>query len=435
MSNDGPFFRMRGASLVRLGEIVMILELHRQGVTISSIARRAGLDRKTVRRYIARGLEPPVYGPRKPRTTQLRRFERYLRERVAGFPQLTGRRLHRELRDLGYTGGYTILTEFLREIRPATAPEFEVRFETPPGRQAQVDFAHFRTVFTDEPGAEHVVWLFSFVLGHSRMLWGRFVLHQDLQTLLRCHAAAFEALGGVPEQVLYDRMRTVFSREDPEAGHIVYNRTLLEFARHYGYLPRACKPYRAKTKGKVERPFRYIREDFFLGRSFRNLDDLNMQFHQWLDQVANVRVHATTRRVVAEHFAEERPKLQPLPAGPFQAVLRLERRITRDGMVSVDGNLYSVPNTTRRRVVEVHSTTSEVRILEEGHVIAVHPVLDGRGQRRIIAGHRTLPAPANSQTPRNGAASMTRSGEIVALRPLAFYDAVGKRLAAQGVAA
>lgn len=413
----------------------MILELHRQGVTVTAIARRVGLDRKTVRGYIARGLEPPVYGPRKPRMTQLLRFECYLRERVATFPQLTGRRLHRELRDLGYTGGYTILTDFLRDIRPTGAPPFEVRFETPPGRQAQVDFAHFRTVFTDEPGAEHVIWLFSLVLGHSRMLWGRFVLHQDLQTLLCCHAAAFEALGGVPEQILYDRMRTVFSREDPEAGHIVYNRTLLEFARHYGYLPRACKPYRAKTKGKVERPFRYIREDFFLGRSFRNLDDLNMQFHQWLDQVANARVHATTRRVVAEHFAEERPTLQQLPAGPFQAILRLERRITRDGMVSVDGNLYSVPNSTRRRVVEVHSTTSEVRILEEGHVIAVHPVLDGRGQRRIIAGHRTLPPPANSQTPRNGAPGGTRSGEVVALRPLAFYDAVGRRLAAKGVAA
>jgi transposase len=413
----------------------MILELHRQGVAVSAIARRVGLDRKTVRRYIARGLEPPAYGPRKPRTTQLLRFERYLRERVAAFPQLTGRRLHRELRDLGYTGGYTILTEFLREIRPAAAPKFEVRFETPPGRQAQVDFAHFRTVFTDEPGAEHVIWLFSFVLGHSRLLWGRFVLHQDLQTLLRCHAAAFEALGGVPEQILYDRMRTVFSREDPEAGHIVYNRTLLEFARHYGYLPRACKPYRAKTKGKVERPFRYIREDFFLGRSFRNLDDLNMQFRQWLNQVANVRVHATTRRVVAEHFAEERPTLQRLPAGPFQAVLRLERRITRDGMVSVDGNLYSVPNTARRRPVEVHSTANEVRILEAGQIIAVHPVLDGRGQRRIIAGHRTLPPPANSQTPRNGRPGTARSGEIVALRPLAFYDAVGKRLAAKGAAA
>src|SRR5947199_6327388 len=124
----------------------------------------------------------------------------------------------REIRDLGYSGGYTEVKDFLREIRPAPSCGFELRFETPPGRQAQVDFAHFRTVFDDEPGTEHVVWLFSLILGHSRMLWGHFVWHQDLQTLLRCHAAAFEALGGVPEQILYDRMRTVFSREDPEAA-------------------------------------------------------------------------------------------------------------------------------------------------------------------------------------------------------------------------
>jgi len=421
--------------LVRLGEIVMILELHRQGISISAIARQAGLDRKTVRRYIAQGLEPPTYGPRQPRVPQLRAFEPYLRQRLAAFPQLTGRRLHRELRDLGYTGGYSILTDLLREIRPTEMSPFEVRFETPPGRQAQVDFAHFRTVFTDEPGVERIIWLFSMVLGHSRMLWGRFVLHQDLQTLLRCHAAAFEALGGVPEQILYDRMRTVFHREDPETNHIVYNRTLLAFARHYGYLPKACKAYRAKTKGKVERPFRYIREDFFLGRSFRNLDDLNVQFRQWLDQVANARTHATTRRVVAEHFAEERSALQPLTEGTFQAVLRLERRITRDGMVSVDGNLYSVPNGARRRTVEVHSTANEVRIFEDGDVIAVHPVLDGRGQRRVIAGHRKLPPRANRQPLRDDQSGAARAGEIVALRPLTFYDAVGKRLAANEAAA
>src|SRR5689334_21526817 len=194
-------------------------------------------------------------------------------------------------------------------------------------------------------------------------------------------------------------MRTVFSREDCAAGQIVFNSTLLEFARHYGYLPKACKPYRAKTKGKVERPYRYIREDFFLGRSFRNLEDLNQQLQQWLDQVANVRVHATTKRVVAEHFAEERPRLQQLPAGPFQAVLRLERRISRDGMVSVDGNLYSVPNSTRRRIVEVHNTANEVRILEAGHIIAVHPVLDGRGQRRISSGIVSSPNILTAMTP------------------------------------
>lgn len=97
----------------------------------------------------------------------------------------------------------------LREARPRHPTGFEVRFETPAGRQAQVDFAHFRTVFTDEPEAERIVWLFSLVLGHSRMMWGRFVLHQDMQTLLRCHADAFAALGGVPTEILYDRMRTV----------------------------------------------------------------------------------------------------------------------------------------------------------------------------------------------------------------------------------
>ena len=416
----------------------MILDLHRQGAGISAIARRTGLDRKTVRKVIATGLEPPVYGPRRPKITQLQPFERYLRERLDIVPELTGRRLHRELTAMGYHGGYTAVTDLLREIRPITPRSFEVRFETPPGHQAQVDFAHFRTEFTDEPGVERVVWLFSLVLGHSRMLWGRFVPQQDMQTVLRCHAAAFEALGGAPAEILYDRMKTVVDREapqdGPEGGHIVYNRTLVEFAHHYGYLPKACKAYRAKTKGKVERPFRYIREDFFLGRSFRDRDDLNGQFRQWLDQVANARVHATTRRVVKEHFAEEQPWLKSLPVGPFQAVLRLERRITKDGMVSVDGNLYSVPDTTRRRPVEVHSTANEVRILEEGKIVAVHPVMDGRGQRRIIAGHRTTPAPANSQTPRNGPAP-GRSGDVVSLRPLEFYDAVGKRLAADGAAA
>jgi transposase len=412
----------------------MILDLHRQGLGVSAIARRTGLDRKTVRKYIESGLEPPVYGPRQPRPTKVCPFEPYLRERVAAYPDLTGSRLHREIRDLGYAGGYTMVKDFLREVRPSVPAGFEVRFETPPGRQAQVDFAHFRTVFADEPGTERVVWLFSLVLGHSRMLWARFVVQQDLQTLLRCHAAAFEALGGVPAEILYDRMRTVFMREDAEAGHVVYNRTLVEFARHYGYLPKACQPYRAKTKGKVERPFRYVREDFFLARSFQNLGDLNDQLRQWLDGIANPRTHATTRRVVQEHFTEERPSLQPLPAGPFQAVLRLERRITKDGMVSVDGNLYSVPDTTRRRPVEVHSTAHELRILENGQVVAVHPVLDGRGQRRITAGHRAARAPANSQTPRNGPAP-GRTGDVVALRPLAFYDAVARRLASKGTAA
>jgi hypothetical protein len=182
-------------------------------------------------------------------------------------------------------------------------------------------------------------------------------------------------------------------------AHRLQCHALRAFAAHYGDQPKACRPDRAQTKGGAAIPLE--REDFFLGGNFRNLEDLNPQFRTWLDRVANPRTHATTRRVVAEHFAEELPHLQALPAGPFQAVLQLERRITRDGMISLGGNLYNVPNATRHRIAEVHSTASEVRILEDGQSIAVHPVLEGRGRRHTAAGHRTLPPPANSNTPRH----------------------------------
>jgi transposase len=416
--------------VIHLGELVVILDLHRQGLSVSAIARQIGLDRKTVRKYIDRGLEPPRYGPRKPRARQLEPYEAYLRQRVATYPGLTGSRLLREIREQGYAGGYTAVTDFLREVRPAPCPPFEVRFETPPGYQAQADFAQFQVVFTDEPTVMRIVWLFSLVLGYSRLIWARFVAHQDLQTVLRCHMAAFAALGGVPQEILYDRMKTAVTGEDDQ-GHIVYNRALIDFAGHYGFHPKACRPYRAKTKGKVERPFRYIREDFFLARSFRNLDDLNGQLAHWLATIANPRRHATTQRVVNEAFAEEKPLLQALPLVPFCAVLKLERRVSHEGMVSVGGNLYSVPDATRKRLVEVHTLADEIRIFEADRLIAIHPVLEGRHQRSVAPGHRKMYVPA-----RNAATHepilLARAGDVVARRSLDFYDAVARRLAREG---
>lgn len=131
--------------MVRLGEVVVILYLRRQGLPVPAIARRTGVDRKTVRKYIQAGLEPPHYGPRRPRPTLLDAHHAYLRERVAIYPDLSARRLLREMRRFGYAGGYSQLTEFLRDIRHAASVGFERRFETPPGQQAQVDFAQFRT--------------------------------------------------------------------------------------------------------------------------------------------------------------------------------------------------------------------------------------------------------------------------------------------------
>ena len=201
------------------------------------------------------------------------------------------------------------------------------------------------------PDSVDIVWLFSMVLGFSRRIWGRFARCQTMQTVLACHRAAFEAIGGVPREILYERMKTAVATED-EDGRVVYNQTFGEFARHYGFLPKACRAYRPETKGKVERPFRYIREDFFLGGTFRDLDDLNLQFANWLRGVANPRVHTSTGRVANEPFAEEKPTLQLLPLIPFGAVFKLERRISHEGMVSVGGNYYSVPYATWRRLVK-----------------------------------------------------------------------------------
>jgi len=404
----------------------MILGLHREGLSISAIARRTGRDPKTIRKYIERGLEPPVYGPRQVgRPGKLLPFVDFIRERLSSFPDLTATRLLREIRERGYGGAYSPVKRLVAALRPNEGPKpFELRFETPPGLQAQVDFARFVVSFEDEPGSTRIIWLFSLVLGHSRFIFARYVMHQDLQTLLRCHMQAFDALGGVPIEILYDRMKTAVTGEDSD-GHIVYNRSLLALAQHYGFLPKACKPYRAKTKGKVERPFRYIRADFFMARAFTDLQDMNRQLRHWLDTVANARLHATTGRIVAEHFREEQPCLQKMPAGRFDAVLRVERRLNTEGCVSVGGNYYSVPDGTRARLVEVQSTADQVRILENDKVIAVHALLQGRKQRSVLPGHRQ---PVRFAQRGDKPSVRLLPGHAVATRRLDVYEQIARHL-------
>ncbi len=409
----------------------MIHQLKEQGESISGIARRTGLDRKTVRRYLNRGVDKPNYGPRAPRPRLIDPYCDYIRERLAVCPRLSAMRLLREIRERGYSGGRSAVSDFVATIRPREPGGFEHRFETVPGKQAQVDFAQFKVVFADEPDRVQVVWLFSLVLGCCRYLFGRFVLRQNLETVMRCHVEAFTELGGVPQEILYDRMKTAVLGED-EDGEVHYHPTLLDLAAHYGFRPRACAAYRAKTKGKVERPFRYVREDFFLGTAFANLADLNGQFERWRTTVANVREHGTTRRLIHEAFAEERGSLQPLPLHPYTTVLRMERRLSRDGMVSIDGNAYSVPDTVRRRTIEVHRLVGELRFYDRDQLVAVHPVVQGRGLRHVIDGHRSWPPPPAQRRYRDiapEAPPLGRPGEQVGERSLAVYDALGKALA------
>lgn len=316
--------------MVTLGEIVLIHDLKRQGLSVSAIARKVGLDRKTVRRHLARGLAPPAYRPRPPRPRQLAPYEAYLRERIAAWPELSGKRLLREIRELGYQGCYSVLTDFLREARPPKPRPFERRFETAPGRQGQVDFAFFKLAFTDEPGVERIVWLFSMVLGHSRWLWGRFCATQDLQTVLRCHIDAFAAMGGAPSELLYDRMKTAVIGESAE-GVVAYNPSLIGLLGHYGAVPRACRPYRAQTKGKVESGVKYVKRNFLPGRTFIDQADFDAQLTEWRAIIADVRVHGTTHERPIGRFAQERAHLVPTVRQPsFKLKARAARIVADD---------------------------------------------------------------------------------------------------------
>ena len=288
-------------------------------------ARQVGVGRTTMYRWIKAGLLDHAvesirarYGGRPSVATKLAPFKAIIEARLVDFPRLSGIRLFAECRAAGYAGGITQLRDFVRGLRPP--PEPVVRFETEPGHQAQVDFAHCRFPW----GVRYALLV---VLGHSRTLWIQFYPRQDLRTLLHGLAACFAEWGGVPRELLFDQMRSVITRDDRlQGGGLVRNLELSRFARHYGFRVRVCRPYRAKTKGKVERPIRYLRDNFLYGRTFLSDADLNDQVLHWLATVANVREHATTKWVPAERFAAvEQGVLQPLPARPYRSlVLPLE---------------------------------------------------------------------------------------------------------------
>lgn len=309
-----------------LAESVMEIRiLHRQGLSVREIARRTGHSRNTVERYLQSD-DVPRYTPRPPVAGKVAPHEAWLAERVrSALPdRISAVVLLRELRERGYDGGITILREHLARLRPSVVPELVVRFETEPGRQMQVDWAVMRR------GGDPLS-VFVAVLGHSRAAYVEFVTDERLESLLACHEAAFAFFGGTPREALYDNMRTVVVGRDAYGpGLHRFQPGFRDFAHHYGFVPRLCRPYRAATKGKVERFIRYLRQDFWVPLESRlrplglRLDaaTANVEVRGWLRDVANRRVHATTGQVPAEALAEERAALLPLAARWHGAVLR-----------------------------------------------------------------------------------------------------------------
>jgi transposase len=298
------------------------------GTSKSALARQFGVHRDTIHRWIRAGAldrdletESVQYGPRPPVATKLDAYKGIIEARLAAYPELSAVRLLAEIRAAGYSGGYSQLKALVRQVRPAPAPEPVVRFETPAGKQAQVDFARFTFPF----GVRYALLV---VLGYSRLLWCRFYPRQDMRTLVSGLEDAFRYFGGVPQELLFDQMKAVITRDlRLEGGALIHNLEFVRFAAHWGFTPRACRPYRAQTKGKVERPVRYVRGNFVYGRTFLHDGDLDEQREHWLERVANVRVHGTTGeppQVRVER--DERSQLRPLAVRRYTSLVLEEGR-------------------------------------------------------------------------------------------------------------
>jgi transposase len=338
--------------------------LHREHIPIRAMARRLGRDVKTIRRALGRLPHPP--GPPKLAPYQALATARF----EAG---LRSPRILRELRERGYTGGATILKAYLQTLGPRR-PTRQVfrRFETGPGVEAQSDWSPYRVTIADR---ETVVHAFSMVLCFSRRLFVAFFRDERLPTLLWAHREAFCDHRGVCRRIAYDNQTAITLGR--VGGRPRWHPTFLAFARHYGFEPAVGRPGHKERRGKVERPFLYLEEDFLRGRTFASWDDLRAQGRQWLDTVANVRVHGTTRRRVDEAYAEEQPCLIALPAVAYPAERRETRTVQKDGAVPVDGSYYPAPGQPDGQQVRVHVDPVRVQIFDAaGVLVATHPVPD-----------------------------------------------------------
>lgn len=299
-----------------------------EGLSKSEISRRLDVSRDTIHRLIRTGqldrdldTEPVRYTSRRPVPRKLDPYRALIVARLEAYPRLSAVRLLEEVRAAGYAGGYTQVKEFVRRVRPREAPEPVVRFETPAGHQAQVDFGEFKFPW----GKRYALVV---VLGFSRLIWVRFFKRQDMRTLFQGLEEAFAFFGGVPRELLFDQMKAVITKDlRLLGGQLVINEEFLRFASHWGFKARACRPYRAQTKGKVERPIYYIRDNFVYARDFLDDAHLDAERERWQERTANVRVHATTRERPRERFErDERHVLQALAERPYRSLILLPKK-------------------------------------------------------------------------------------------------------------
>jgi len=351
-----------------------IITLHRKGLRQRAISRKLGVSRNTVKKYIENpdlAFESPQ--PRK-RKSLLDPFNDNVRAWIEEDSDYTATWIYDRLSNMGFTGSYEIVKRRVHRIKENYHKVAYMRFETEPGYQAQVDFGEFQISKPD--GSVEKLFLFSMILGYSRKMYAELIERCDLPTFLDCHIRAFEYFGGVPEQILYDRMRNVYIGKI--AGKKQFNNTLIGFALHYGFKPEVAPAYAAWVKGKVERPYSFIREGFWRGYGFICLDTANRDLLSWLSK-KDERVHGTTHEVVTNRFYREKPHLNILPPQAFDTSYRIYRKVYKDCTVRFEGNSYVVPHELVGKQIILRVKDSFMRIFYNNCLVITYDIPDGKG--------------------------------------------------------
>jgi len=348
-------------------DYLVIKTLNQRGVYLKDIAQELGVHPKTVSRALKRGHAPQ--GRRRQRASKLDQY-RALVDQLLAQGVWNAVVIYRELQQHGYDGKLTILRDYIRPKRALRAGRATVRFETSPGQQLQSDWGEIETLIAGQPVK---VYFQVNTLSYSRRFhfWGtdRLDAEHTYEGLIR----SLEYFGGVPQEVLVDNQKSAVLANNGR-GQVRFNERFVDLAGQYGFVPKACRPYRAQTKGKDERMVGYIKHHFFVRyRSFESWAHLNQVAEQWLAQEADQRLHGTVREVVAVRFEREAVSLGPLPAQRYDTSYYETRQVSWDGYIEVRGNRYSVPAEWVGRTVTVRIGLDErLRVYAGEALVAQH---------------------------------------------------------------
>ncbi len=363
-------------------EAAILRYYHVEKWKIGTIARQLQVHHSTVRRVLMSNGAQKVRGGTKP--LLIDPYLPFILEILAKYPNLTASRLYGMVKARGFSGGEDHFRAMVARHRPRPAAEAYLRLRTLPGEQAQVDWGHFGSMVIGQ--ASRPLMAFVMVLSYSRKLFVRFYLNAQMSNFLRGHSDALALFGGVPKVVLYDNLRSCVVERQGDA--IRFNNELLAFAKHYCFEPRPVAVARGNEKGRVERAIRYVRDNFFAGRTYVDLADLNTQVERWCEEIASRRRCPEARdRLIQDVFLEEQKQLMPLPENPHPTDERVAVSVAKTPYVRYDLNDYSVPHPYVRKTLTVIGKPDEVIIIDGDVVVAKHPRSYDKGQQVEASQH------------------------------------------------